>query len=97
MTAASCDLKNDGLLEMEVDYTTSRPVPGLQGLGEWIWKVKVPVGAVWKLLPWNKGRPASCKLTIAYCDENFRVSRDIDGEVFVYTRPVVPRPLELNP
>ncbi|GMH70759.1 hypothetical protein TrRE_jg12121 [Triparma retinervis] len=97
VTAASCELKEDGVLDMEVDYTTSRPVEGLQGLGEWIWKVKVPVGFLWKLLPWNKGRPASCKATQAFCDENFRVARDIDGEMFVYTRPVVPRPLDLNP
>ena len=34
---------------MEVDYTTSRPVPGLSGLGKWIWDVKVPVGQVWKV------------------------------------------------
>jgi hypothetical protein len=32
---------------MEVEYTTSRKVPGLSGLpliGDGIWKVKVPVG-----------------------------------------------------
>lgn len=57
VTASKCSLKGeDGTLEMEVDYTTSRPVPGLSGLGEWIWRVKVPVGFVWKLLPWNKER-----------------------------------------
>ena len=49
VTAASCELKEDGVLDMEVDYTTSRPVEGLQGLGEWIWKVKVPVGFLWKV------------------------------------------------
>lgn len=38
---------------MEVDYTTSRPVAGLSGLGEWIWKVKVPVGWVWKVSCYN--------------------------------------------
>ena len=92
VTAASCELKEGGRLEMEVDYTTSYPVKGLSGLGEWIWKIKVPVGNVWKLLPWNKGRPASCSLDVVYCEDDFRVSRDVDGELFVYTRPVVSRP-----
>ena len=48
--------KDGGALEMEVDYTTSRKVPGLSGLpliGDSLWKVNVPVGAIWKLLPWN--------------------------------------------
>ena len=58
VTAAKAELKDEGLLEMKVDYTTSRPVEGLSGLGSWIWKIKVPVGAIWKLLPWNKGRDA---------------------------------------
>ncbi|GMI06758.1 hypothetical protein TrLO_g8048 [Triparma laevis f. longispina] len=82
-------------VEFTVDYTTSRPVEGLQGLGEWIWKVKVPVGAVWRLLPWNKGREAKGSVKNVFCDEQFRVVQDTDGEFFVYTRPVVPRPLEL--
>jgi len=80
---------------MEVDYTTSRPVAGLSGLGEWIWKVKVPVGWVWKLLPWNKGRAATCAVDVKFVDEDFRIVEDKDGELFVYTRPVVPRPLDL--
>jgi hypothetical protein len=84
-------------LDMVVDYTTSRKVPGLNGLplvGDYIWKIKVPVGAIWKLLPWNKGREATCKVYINYLDEDFRIVQDIDGEFFVYTRPVIPRPLE---
>ena len=84
-------------LDMVVDYTTSRKVPGLNGLpllGDFIWKIKVPVGAIWKLLPWNKGREATCKVYIDYLDDDFRIVQDIDGEFFVYSRPVVPRPLE---
>jgi hypothetical protein len=87
------------VLEMEVDYTTSRKVPGLSGLpliGDWIWKINVPVGAIWKLLPWNKGRAATCKVFVKYVDDDFRIVQDIDGEYFVYTRPVVPRPLQLK-
>ena len=92
ITASTCEMREGGVIDMEVEYTTSRPVAGLQGLGEWIWSVKVPVGAIWKLLPWNKGRPASCSVTIPYVDEDMRIAKDKDGELFVYTRPVVPRP-----
>jgi len=95
ITAATCEMKEGGRLDMEVDYTTSRPVPGLSGLGKWIWDVKVPVGDVWKLLPWNNGRAATCGVTIKFVDEDFRIVEDDDGEMFVYTRPVVPRPLDL--
>jgi hypothetical protein len=96
VTASSCELQDDGILRMIVDYTTARPVPGLQGLfGDWIWKVKVPVGAIWKLLPWNKGRDAVCQVSIRYVDDDFRIVQDISGDFFVYTRPVVPRELDL--
>ena len=88
-------LSDDGKLDLVVDYTTSRPVEGLSGLGRWIWDIKVPVGAVWRLLPWNKGRDATCSLKMVYCDGDFRIAEDSDGEYFVYTRPVVPRPLDL--
>jgi len=95
VTAAKANLEGDGTLKMVVDYTTSRPVPGLSGLGEWIWSIKVPVGSIWKLLPWNKGREASCQLKVRYCDEDFRIVEDGAGDYFVYTRPVVPRALDL--
>jgi hypothetical protein len=105
VTAATCkEIESDTFqgrpvarLDMVVDYTTSRKVPGLNGLpllGDFIWKIKVPVGAIWKLLPWNKGRDATCKVYINYLDNDFRIVQDIDGQFFVYTRPVVPRPLE---
>ena len=100
VTASTCELKEGGELAMEVDYTTSRKVPGLSGLPlveDVIWKIKVPVGAIWKLLPWNKGRPALCKVFIKFVDEDFRIVQDTkNGEFFVYTRPVVPRPLEIE-
>jgi hypothetical protein len=96
ITAATAKLEAEGTLQMKVDYTTSRPVPGLSGLGEWIWSIKVPVGAIWKLLPWNKGRDAVCKVFIRYVDDDFRIVEDVSGDYFVYTRPVVPRPLDLS-
>lgn len=96
VTASKClDLSDAGLLTMEVDYTTSRPVKGLNGLGEWIWSIKVPVGAIWKLLPWNKGRPAQCSVIVKYVDDDFRIVEDSTGDLFIYTRPVVPRPLDI--
>ncbi|KAH8094198.1 hypothetical protein JL720_4191 [Aureococcus anophagefferens] len=52
VTASKLDVQ-DASLELEVDYTTAKPVEGLSGLGEWIWKVKVPVGAV---CPLEQGR-----------------------------------------
>lgn len=96
VTASKClDLSTNGKLKMEVDYTTSRPVKGLSGLGEWIWSVKVPVGTIWKLLPWNKGRAAECSVTVKYVDKDFRIVEDNAGDLFVYTRPVVSRALDL--
>jgi hypothetical protein len=98
VTAASCVLKEQGLLEMKVDYTTARKVPGLQGLpliGDILWKIRVPVGAIWKLLPWNKGRDAECRVYIRYVDDDFRIVQDVSGDYFVYTRPVLPRALDL--
>ena len=53
-------------------------------LGEWIWDTKVPVGAVWKLLPWNKGRSATCNIKVVYADSDFRIMADNDMELFVY-------------
>jgi len=95
VTAATCEMGDNGRLNMIVDYTTSRPVPGLSGLGEWIWSVKVPVGSIWKLLPWNKGRNASCSVHVRYIDDDFRIVEDKDGDMFVYSRPVVPRALKI--
>jgi hypothetical protein len=95
VTASKARVADGGVIEMEVDYTTSRPVPGLNGLGEWIWSVKVPVGAVWKFLPWNGGRSATCSVTVRYVDEDFRIVEDKSGDLFVYTRPVVSRNLDI--
>lgn len=95
ITAAKCEMAENGELKMVVDYTTSRPVKGLSGLGEWIWSIKVPVGFIWKLLPWNKGREALCSIFVKYVDDDFRIVEDKDGELFVYSRPVIPRELDL--
>jgi len=85
--------KDGGKLDMVVDYTTALKVPGLNGLGKWIWSIKVPVGRIWKALPWNGGRDATCSVLVRYCDDDFRIVQDIGGDYFVYARPVIPRPL----
>ena len=85
-------MTSTGQLNLEVDYTTAKKVPGLNSLpGNIGVGVKVPVGAVWKLLPWNKGRECTAKLFVKYIDKDFRVVQDEDGEYFVYTRPVFSR------
>jgi len=91
VTASSAEMTTPGKIDMTVEYTVGKKVPGLTGLGEWIWGVKVPVRTLWKLLPWNKGREPSCSVEVVFHDKDFRVVKDIDGELFVYTRPVVPR------
>jgi len=104
VTVSSAKLDGDKI-EMEVDYTTSRPVPGLSGLrplpgeiglkiAEFIWNIKVPVRLVWNLLPWNKG-PPTCSVTLRYFDGDFRVVEDRGGQFFVYARPIAPRPLKV--
>lgn len=100
-TVSDISMKDDdnGLIELEVDYTTASPVEGLAGLNPFGWfengglgiGTKVPVGAVWKLLPWNKGEAAKAQLLLKYIDDDFRIVQDVDGEYFVYTRPVVSR------
>jgi len=57
--------EESGELRLEVDYTTAKTVPGLNALPGNIgvgWKV--PVGAVWRFLPWNGGRAATGKSII---------------------------------
>jgi hypothetical protein len=88
ITVSKAKLSDDGTINLEVDYTTSKPIEGLNGLGEIIWNKKIPVGAIWKLLPWNNGRSATCSIKIKYVDDDFRIMEDVDGEFFVYTRPV---------
>ena len=103
ITASSAALNGDKI-DMEVLYTTSRPVPGLSGLrplpgdlgkqiAQVIWSLKVPVGFVWKLLPWNQGRAPTCSVKLVYFDGDIRIVEDRSGELFLYARPVAPRPL----
>ena len=92
VTESKVELAEDGTMELEVDLTRAKPVKGLNTLPGGIGvDTKIPVGALWKLLPWNQGRAATAKLYLRYVDDDFRVMEDIDGEFFVYSRPVVSR------
>ena len=93
ITASSAALNGDKI-DMEVLYTTSRPVPGLSGLrplpgdlgkqiAQFIWSLKVPVGFVWKLLPWNQGRAPTCSVKLVYFDGDIRIVEDRSGELFL--------------
>ena len=88
--------EESGKLSLKVDFTGSQKIDGLPDLGPIVRNIKVPVGALWRLLPWNKGRDATCELTVVYCDEDFRITQDIDGEYFVYARPIMDRELSAN-
>ena len=37
------------------------------------------------------GNAAKAQLLLKYVDDDFRIVQDVDGEYFVYTRPVVSR------
>lgn len=92
ITESKCDMEEDGTMNLEVDLTRAKPVEGLNTLPGGIGvDTKVPVGAVWRLLPWNKGNKPTAKLFLDYVDDDFRIMRDIDGSYFVYSRPVVSR------
>ena len=83
------------VIKMEVDYTKAIEVEGLSTIPGTA-NLKVPVGAIWKLLPWNKGRSATCQVEIKYLDSDIRIVEDGDSELFVYTRPVAPRDMSYD-
>jgi hypothetical protein len=53
--------------------------------------VKYPAKRASPLIGSNKGRSANCSVTVKYVDEDFRIVEDKSGDLFVYSRPVVPR------
>lgn len=79
-------------LDMEVQYTKAKEVPGLPPLSDLVMDKEVPVNQVWRMLPWNKG-PPTCSVDVVYLDQDMRIVADRDGELFVYMRPIDPRGL----
>lgn len=79
-----------GKLELELDFTRTEEaegIPLLPFLGRFLTGRDAPVGAVWRLLPWNGGRRATAALRVTYCDFDTRIVRDRAGRFFVYGRP----------
>jgi len=72
------------LVRTRVERTEGIPEPPL--FLPWFLDRDYPVGAVWKLLPWNKGRAPTAATYVRYVDDEFRIMADGDGEVFVYWR-----------
>ncbi len=83
-------LSDDGkTLSLELDSTRVEQAPGIELMpliGRFLTGRDAPVGAVWRLLPWNKGRPPVCTLECTYVDADTRIMRDRDGAFFVYMR-----------
>ena len=76
-------------LRMELERTRVEQAPGvplMPLLGRFLVGNDAPVGAVWRLLPWNRGRAPACALRCSYLDDDTRVVRDRDGAFFVYVR-----------
>lgn len=72
------------LVKTRVELTEGIPKPPL--VLPWFLNRDYPVGAVWRLLPWNRGRAPEASTWVRYLDEDFRVMADRDGEMFVYCR-----------
>lgn len=83
----------ENTINMEVQYTKAKEVPGLPPLSDFVMDKELPVNSVWKMLPWNGGRPPTCRVEVKYLDDEMRIVADRDGELFVYMRPVDPRGL----
>lgn len=90
VTVSDVELQGNRL-EMEVQYTEAKEVPGLPPLSEFVMGKQVPVNAIWQFLPWNGGSKPTCSVQLVYLDKDMRIVADNDGELFVYTRPVDPR------
>jgi len=89
-TSSACLEPASGELALELDCTRAEEAPGiplLPLLGRFLTGRDAPVGAVWRLLPWNGGRRATAALRVTFCDGDTRVVRDTAGRFFVYGRP----------
>ena len=76
-------------LRMELEKTRVEAAPGIALMpliGRFLVGNDAPVGAVWRLLPWNRGRAPTCAVRCTYLDADTRVMRDADGAFFVYVR-----------
>ena len=72
------------LMKTRVERKEGIPEPPL--FLPWFLDRDYPVNAVWRLLPWNKGRAPTATTYVKYVDEDFRVMVDRDGQYFVYCK-----------
>jgi hypothetical protein len=76
-------------IRVELEKTRVEQAPGIALmplLGRFLVGREAPVGAVWRLLPWNGGRAPTCAVRCTFLDGDTRVMRDRDGAFFVYMR-----------
>jgi hypothetical protein len=76
-------------VQLELERTRVEAAPGvalMPLIGRFLVGRDAPVGAVWRLLPWNRGRAPTCSVRCTFLDEDTRVMRDADGAFFVYVR-----------
>ena len=95
VTLADKLVLNGDTLEMELAKTQVVDCPGVNriplvsGLLMDRW---YPVNSVWKLLPWNggpfDGRAPVCSVQVVYADASMRITKDLSGALFIYTRPL---------
>lgn len=86
--------KEGAVMNLEIDYCTPRKIKGIWGKGNFEnWRI--PVGEIWQQLPLIQGRSPSFQLWVRYADNDFQILEDPTGGYFVYTKPVMPRPLDL--
>lgn len=83
-----------GRMDMELKRTRVETAPGIPDikrvplLGNLLMDSDFPVARIWRLLPWNGGRPPKCSVVVKYVDDTFRIMQDPDGSIFVYCRPL---------
>ena len=81
----------DGSMEIkfelqETEVCSVEGIPRPPFFLAWLLDRKFPVNAVWKLMPWNRGRAPTCTSYCTYCDRDLRICEDKQGEVYVYVR-----------
>ena len=78
----------DNTLQMNLKKTKVSKVEGLNKIpifSKLLMDRWYPVKEVWDKLPWNKESP-SCEVKIIFVDKELRITKDIYGSIFIYSR-----------
>jgi len=81
----------DNKLKMNLQKTKVTEVEGLNKIpifSKFLMNKWYPVKDIWRKLPWNKVNP-NCEVSIIFIDEDLRIMNDINGSIFIYTRPSI--------